>query len=248
MINGVIIRPTGNDTAIVESAVVRSMQKEVSLAIQRKFPNVEQVAFSEGDYLQMAGGEFCGNAARAFGYLKSNGEDASVKFKMSGTTDVINVVIKDHNSKLVLPINLSYADMVSVVNDGVWLAKVPGITHLVITENSELFNRQATDDYVLELMDKFNLRSELAAGVMFWDTKKSALFPHVFVRDTGTLYAETACGSGTIACALTAKNNGVMTITQPSGMALSVSVLIRDDIVLSAAIDGPVQMVERFEI
>ena len=61
--------PTGNITALVESAVEVPDQPAVAAGIMCRHPEVEQVgflslpAFPALPYLRMAGGEFCGNAS-----------------------------------------------------------------------------------------------------------------------------------------------------------------------------------------
>lgn len=65
-----ILDPTGNITALVESAVEVSRQPSVAASLMAHHPEVEQVGFVgyesvEGvdAQLRMAGGEFCGNAS-----------------------------------------------------------------------------------------------------------------------------------------------------------------------------------------
>ncbi len=66
-----IMDPTGNITALVESAVPESLQPGLACVIMKLHPEVEQVGFvslsprenkSTAAALRMAGGEFCGNA------------------------------------------------------------------------------------------------------------------------------------------------------------------------------------------
>lgn len=59
--------------------------------------------------------------------------------------------------------------------------------------------------------------------------------PYVFVRDTGTLYAETACAHGSIAVASVLGND--MSIIQPSGEALDVKTRHSNGIT-TAEVDG----------
>jgi len=69
--------PGGNDTYIVQNQnLSREQYQPVNLFLLRHFPQFEQGGFFEPAAdaravarLQMAGGEFCGNAARAFGAL-----------------------------------------------------------------------------------------------------------------------------------------------------------------------------------
>ena len=64
-----ICRPGGNDTALVYGSDYTQEQKKcINDAIMKKHSNVEQVGFidfNKKPELQMAGGEFCGNATRS---------------------------------------------------------------------------------------------------------------------------------------------------------------------------------------
>ena len=70
------VNPAGNVTAIVEGFVPMAERISLSKKILEK-KCAEQVGFETapalgGLYrLEMMGGEFCGNAARSFGYLKA---------------------------------------------------------------------------------------------------------------------------------------------------------------------------------
>ena len=63
-----ILDPTGNITALAESPVGAAERQAAAAAIMQRHDDVEQVGFlnPEGEdglpALQMAGGEFCGNA------------------------------------------------------------------------------------------------------------------------------------------------------------------------------------------
>lgn len=101
-----IFDPTGNITAIVETAVDVSMQPGVAARIMETEPAVEQVGFvtfKDGALLQkgeapvslrMAGGEFCGNAtmcAAALFAIRSGMQGGTVPVKVSGTTKPLSV-------------------------------------------------------------------------------------------------------------------------------------------------------------
>ena len=65
-----ILDPTGNITALVESAVKVGRQPSVAASLMERHPEVEQVGFVSYEsvegadaQLRMAGGEFCGNAS-----------------------------------------------------------------------------------------------------------------------------------------------------------------------------------------
>ena len=75
------------------------------------------------------------------------------------------------------------------------------------------------------------------------------LYPVVWVRDTRTLCRETACGSGTLACAIDAQarmNGSRFSVVQPSGCALSVDFRSCGSMI-EVGISGPVRMAARGE-
>ena len=103
-----ILDPTGNITALVESRVDRSSYKEISAEIMRKHPEVEQVGFVSFDeksgsgtsvdaVLNMAGGEFCGNASMSAAALylirkKQNIADETLSGCEAGAKQVTHIV------------------------------------------------------------------------------------------------------------------------------------------------------------
>ncbi len=99
-----IFDPTGNITALVETAVDIADQPAVASWIMGLEPEVEQVGFItyEGDNaagsvpisLRMAGGEFCGNAtmcAAALHAIHSGLQNGAVQVKVSGASAPVTV-------------------------------------------------------------------------------------------------------------------------------------------------------------
>ncbi len=73
-----ILRPGGNDTALVYSLINNpNKRKQINDNILQQNPNIEQVGFvdlSENiKKLLMAGSEFCGNATRSTAWLALQG-------------------------------------------------------------------------------------------------------------------------------------------------------------------------------
>lgn len=63
-----ILYPGGNTTAIVEGIPSSQLERRrINDVIMKQYPKVEQVGFLDRSLprLQMAGGEFCGNATRS---------------------------------------------------------------------------------------------------------------------------------------------------------------------------------------
>lgn len=97
-----ILDPTGNITALVESAVPVTSQPGVATAIMERHPQVEQVGFVTYAHedasgtpaqLRMAGGEFCGNATMCAAalYLARTAAEAGdgADDEADGWTDVL---------------------------------------------------------------------------------------------------------------------------------------------------------------
>ena len=101
-----IFDPTGNITALVETAVDIADQPEVASWIMGLEPDVEQVGFityerdgagSVPISLRMAGGEFCGNAtmcAAALCAMHSGLQNGAVPVKVSGTSAPVTVSLE----------------------------------------------------------------------------------------------------------------------------------------------------------
>ena len=259
------ISPGGNDTAIVWDKLSRDKYVDIARDIQLGYPNIEQVMFAEYDNTknlyrgQMAGGEYCGNATRALGYLIAGGKDAVVELDVSGADGFQTVIIKDGMAKTSVPILSS--EPVIVNEDGEFFVQLGGISHLVSFRSQKSFELigkldsvEKRREYIFNILSNNMMASSPAIGVMLVDNgdrNSMGLDPYVFVRKTGTLYNETACGSGTAAVAMAEaymKGNGIdsISLVQPSGMIITSSVsydnkkfgLVQIDGLVSILYDG----------
>lgn len=82
-----ILNPGGNITALVEGIPTgQSLRKTINDEIMKVFPEVEQIGFLDRSIprLEMAGGEFCGNAARCAAYLLLGGKLGKISLNVSG--------------------------------------------------------------------------------------------------------------------------------------------------------------------
>lgn len=253
-----IIRPGGNDTALIEGLLNPEEKRIINDVVMRSSYNVEQVGFYNYDLpskkasLEMAGGEFCGNALRSLAYLLLNGKKGELKFNVSGTNQILKAGIKCKNSAYAyMPI---YADLncVKQIEKGLFLVELEGISHLIISK-PQRGSRNNLKTIAKNLLIKNNQKlSNLAAGVMFVDElskNELTVDPIVWVRDIETFFYETACASGSTAIGLLrAKlNNKRITnlrIKQPSGQWISVVVRKTSKKFLNAVIDGPVKILE----
>lgn len=235
----VIANPSGNITAIVLDQTPREKMHDVGLTIQSAYPNVEQVLFVErmnnAVHGQMAGGEFCGNAARALGFFLANGKDGDHTFTMSGTDEPVTAKISGSQATLVtlMAVNRTSTDFYDAKVD---VVDLEGITHAVMTSRHPLYkffkenaakpNRWQT---VVHALEDLEIKDKPASGLILAERNGSSLTitPYVYVSANNTLYPEQACASGSIAAAFATCSSQCLalgiSIAQPSGESLLVS-------------------------
>ena len=243
------VTPSGNPTILLKAEDVPPARRaEVANAVMSpQHIGGEQVGYVRLDgtpRLDMMGGEFCLNATRSFasvldslGLLERVGDVASGLVEVSGVEE--KVAVRVTHSENALPfaeacLHFEELPEPELLPGGLRLMRVPGIAHIVqsgaVPSSSELsaFCREQRRALALE---KEEAVGHLWLGVPERGTQKGEaaldLSPVVWVRDTATLCFESACGSGTLACALAEHARtgaAAFSITQPSGMALSVRI------------------------
>ncbi len=192
--------PAGNITALVESAVAPEMRAAVARAILAQ-GRAEQVGFivpAEGNIsgrLQMMGGEFCGNAARSFGYLLAMDRYAggvhTMDVEISGTPVRVTADLDQGSAWADMPLPLG-AEPLEAAGTCLTLVHCPGIVHAV-AENTD-----PDPDFVRRTLDVLKPRGYEAVGVLF--LTGDHLTPAVYVTSTDSLVWESSCGSGATAC------------------------------------------------
>ncbi len=238
--------PAGNITAVVESPIVAEDRLRVSKAILDR-GLAEQVGFaveSENDSIgriQMMGGEFCGNAARAFGYLlakerKETGT-VTVPVEISGAPETVAVTVdmEGHAAYAEMPLPL---DCISVTVEGKRypLVRCPGIVHLVAEDT------EPSEDFVAAALEALLPMQPEAAGVLF--LRGETMTPAVYVRSTDSLVWESSCGSGSTACGyLRAQGqpDGQYNVIfrQPGGV-IETQATVQNGLVTAITMGGPV--------
>ncbi len=176
-------------------------------------------------HFEMAGGEFCGNAARSVAILISRiQERQSVSFTMSGFAGVVRAFVRELSSsdyfvECVFPelptktekIDLEDGKQATIVDLG-------GIVHVVIEgdfpENPEEYKAKHRN-FVHDL----SLGNRDAVGVIWFKMAGNSvrMHPVVWVKEIDTFFYEKACGSGTIAVA---KVTGINIVIQPTGQTI----------------------------
>jgi len=257
-----IARPGGNDTAIVWDQVSREQQGPLSKKIQATYPGIEQVMFVEdaGNGVkrgQMAGGELCGNATRSLGYLLLEGKDGEIALDVSGANEPMTVLVSNGMAQTSLPVK---EDLNSAQQDGNnYIVHLDGISFVITSSKDEMgqkiLSAQGEDAQKAVVMDILNnngfAKDYPASGIMVAEPQEDGSFkmePFVYVRDTGTLYYETGCGSGSTSVGvMVAKETGLpvdkLKITQPSGMDLLVSIDRDSNSFKGALVNGPIEIV-----
>lgn len=203
--------PAGNRTAIVRTPVPADQRAQIAAEILKiRGLRAEQVGFETSPVmggagrLDMMGGEFCGNAARSYGYLlwKEIQEKQEGKQETHGET-AGNIMIEISGSPYPLSVfcdlvqGSSYAQMpmptaIEYSPEGYPLVVSEGITHMILED------MEPDQDLIRRLVDSCGQKWD-AFGIMF--LKGEELIPVVYVAAAGSLVYESSCGSGSLAAA-----------------------------------------------
>lgn len=249
--------PAGNITLFVLSTVAPERRAVVAAALMRMDAfQAEQVGYvipadsESGDArLEMAGGEFCGNASRAFGLLlaKEKGITGALPVSVSGCAHPVlvkvDVASACASAEMPLPLSQTRREV-----DGVpgTLVDLGGIAHFVVHEKpSRSFFAKA--EALFEEMPGLE-----AYGVIFLEADGNGMTPLVKVRATDTIVFEGSCGSGSFAAAVAESQNmqeGLFRkcYEQPAG-DLEVEIERSGGAVLRGSIGGSVSFDEPVEV
>ncbi|MCR4922804.1 MAG: hypothetical protein K5931_02215 [Lachnospiraceae bacterium] len=203
--------PTGNITILVETKAALEDRLRLSKEFFEKIPECEQVGFVSFDAkdadirLDMAGGEFCGNATMSagalFAFLNSREEECLVRVSSSGVKETVRVKVKRLGEALYrgvveMPDPEGYED-IELKHRGrsysFSMVKFPGMYHLISEEPME---REMAEEAIKEWCKKLSCP---ALGIMMMDIKEKRLTPLVYVEAVDSLYWENSCASGTSA-------------------------------------------------
>jgi len=234
-------RPGGNDTVLILNGDVNPLTKKViNNSVMKIYPNIEQVGFvflmENKVQLNMAGGEFCGNATRSTADLALNSQPGNLQIKVSGVENVLKAgVTPDGEAFAQMPVysNISKVKK-DTKNESGWIVEMEGITHYVDFDSTKIIG--LSDEEIKQLsistIREKGLEQFPASGVIY--VKKLGneglqITPVVYVKEINTLFLETACGSGTCAVGevMSIINNRSiieLPILQPSGEIIKISV------------------------
>lgn len=260
------VSPGGNTTILILDPPEMTRTERAALASHLMDPlhlSAEQVGFLSTTEpiprLDMMGGEFCGNATRsAAAYLARLGHHSMAvsggfftgKMHVSGVTGPLSVRGRVNGSLeagVQMPIS-PCGDWISEHSRGVHVVHLDGITHVLLCEDASPFPHDF-ETTAATIREDLALANREAVGCIWYSSQSQtlAIKPVVWVRETQSVYYETACGSGTLALALLLAKQGKtreVTVKQPSGSTITASVSLSEDGQVDGAwIDGPVQII-----
>lgn len=195
----------GNKTAFVVFPVDPRVRAPYAEHIMREIdPTIEQVGFIAPSYedkplrMDMAGGEFCANATRAYGLYDAICNDVqgmdSVFVYVSGADEPVEVRVNtDINYAMVDMPFVEKMEEVEIGGKKYPVVTFPGISHMIVEEEP---SEEKAREYVIELREKVD---NLAYGILFLDREKTFVTPYVHVLETKTFIKESSCGSGAAA-------------------------------------------------
>ena len=253
-----ILDPTGNITAIITTPVDPDKRASAAAQVMETEPDVEQVGFLTGGngiydgFLQMAGGEFCGNASLSAAAIIAMdrkvkvGDTERILLKVSGSKGLVPVQLEaiSENSfkgRVLMPEAKGMAEVFISEEDKMKAPVVimPGIAHAIVPES---FGAEKAEAVLPDLCQKIGAD---AMGIMLIDDAKSRITPIVYVPSAGTLVRENSCASGTAAVgaylAASEGNRIERSFTEPGGI-LTVEAEPGGDIIIG----GTVSLLKKF--
>jgi diaminopimelate epimerase len=230
--------PTKNMTILVETPVPEASFPFVAEKLMEIEPSAEQVGFVRGDgshhFLQMAGGEFCGNASMSAAVYYAIQEELSkgaVLLKVSGAADPVEVQVEKQSEswsgRVHMPKPVSIAEEGFPDGSVYSVVRFEGIAHVII-DRAGIEAQQLS----IEALKQDPARAEALAaswcehlhadaiGLMFLNEPHDEMQPLVYVPAAGTCIWESSCASGTTAAgAYLARQTGAACyrLQQPGG-------------------------------
>lgn len=266
-LNFIKANPTENMTIFISDPLPRAVYSDVANRLM-DYSSLcgEQVGFIEKptmegsvSRLHMMGGEFCGNAARAFaalmvqqhpdGFSRENGA-YQVPIEVSGSDNIVWAQVKeltDHlfDVRIQLPMFQSAAPFETHYNgvhyQGV-LVEFDGISHVVLFTGNDLPDEGLLRHIVRE-QEPLNVG---AFGVMFYREEDTFMTPLVYVEDTKSVIWERSCGTGTaalgVALSIIGRRGVDMQVNQPGGR-LEILTTMQDGAIIAIHLAGEVSIV-----
>ncbi|HKU18854.1 MAG TPA: hypothetical protein VJP80_06300 [Candidatus Saccharimonadales bacterium] len=253
-----VVYPSGNTTAVVFDALPASqnrkmLNKQIIRAWEKEFPDrpaIEQCCLvatprSADAVLRVAmfGGEFCGNATRGALWLLAKDRYSSGLVEVSGVDYPLAFEIQGREVLLEMPLPRQ-GQLLRPVAEG-QLVQLDGITQLVVSQTGQAQNPRALLTKLLST-NTYDLARQPCVGVACYDSISGQAQFCVWVRDVGTMFDETACGSGTcaigIARAWESGKDTALSVIQPSGEVIKTTATYAAGSVRTSFIAGTVEI------
>ncbi|MBO4317510.1 MAG: hypothetical protein J5855_04440 [Mailhella sp.] len=230
------LSPSGNTTVFLDAGEFPAERHaETAAALMGPLHlGAEQVGFisREKKALRMMGGEFCVNATRAFACLLARDHfkehpgaaDYSDSLSVSGAEEAVRVSVLPNGYSEAM---LAFTEMPApaIIVPGISRVSLPGISHMIVTGPLPADPLAEAEALIKRHADA----SDGACGCIWLDADGMSMHPYVWVRATDTLCAETACGSGAVACAAllhAVSGAGSASFLQPSGERLDIALSV----------------------
>ena len=227
--------PTGNTTILVTTPVSRADQPFIAEKLMaRENLCAEQVGFLENPTLpgararlQMAGGEFCGNASMSMAALlalrggMAYGAEEEIPLEVSGANGLVPCrILRNSETSFTGTVGMPLPEEITEAalpgGKRAPLVRFRGIAHMLIPENS--FSPFEAEALIPSLCDTLDAE---ALGLLTVHSEPLYLKPLVHVRATGSSVWESGCGSGSAAlgayAAYREQRDISLEIAQPGG-------------------------------
>lgn len=225
-----VLLPGGNRTVLVRGIMSIQEKKKANNQLMKDYAGIEQVGFYtyspalEQYTLEMAGGEFCGNALRSLAFLVLNGKKGEITAKVSGARELLKAGMSSRNTSWAQIPTVRNKSAIVKVKTNLYQVAIPGITYL-ITENAYAPNSKNLKKVAKNLLKENNLlNSQKASGIIF--LSDDSIKPFVWVQAIKTFFYESSCASGSAATAIyLSKIRNIQSpikLVQPSGKILTV--------------------------
>lgn len=220
----------GNGTAmcVLDAPLTRAQYASQGAELGADFERfgAEQAGFLvlPDKHLEMAGGEFCGNATRATAVaLYTLTGDRSPTYTVSGfdgivKADVSRIDASNFRVTAVLPgLKVKTSNAIVRGNIPAEIVDLGGIVHVLIKEPFPDAN--AYRQWHREIVRELDLDNRDAVGVIWYrpDGGTVRIDPVVWVRAIDSFFYEQSCGSGSIAAGAVC---GTPLVVQPTGKTI----------------------------
>ncbi len=236
-LNFVKLSPAENTTVLIINNIAKEKYNFIAKKILSYISlNAEQVGFivkpKNTDSLcklEMAGGEFCGNAVLATGALMrfleySKKPDFKIETSDKESLNCFAEEIKPRIYKVKSEMPLKYNIQEWEYNEDLKLKGVmvefEGITHILLPGNKDL-----SDIVIKKIFKQLKKKKTIKAlGIIFYTGQDNSfkIKPYVYVPQAGSIVPERSCGSGSLALGIyiATKNRDThcLEIKQPGGV------------------------------